>query len=165
MPELEATCMAQNTNLHFVKQRTKGLNILTHGQFIPLERSVGKFCHCWWSSGEKQSQQVETVSPGQQLSSQASSDTAQKTPEQTHCTTVVWQRERLASRDYVKKIWKPVVTTSSVFLGKMVYCVKKCPVTLQNSGQMPKPAPLIIYTDPYWNLSRVAIPRRGGVGR
>lgn len=45
LSELEATCMAQNTKLHFVKQITKGLNILIHGQFILLERSFGKFCH------------------------------------------------------------------------------------------------------------------------
>lgn len=63
----------------------------------------------------------------------------------------------------MKKIWRFEVTTSSMFLGKVVYCVKS-PVSLQNSGQMLKLASLIIYTDSYCNLSRVAIPRRG-VGR
>lgn len=57
------------------------------------------------------------------------------------------------------------MTTSSMFLGKVVYRVKKSPVSLQNSGQMLKPASPIIYTDSYCNLSRVTIPRRGGVWR
>lgn len=40
---------------------------------------------------------------------------------------------------YMKKICRSEVTTSSMFLGKVVYCMKmKSPVSLQSSGQMLK---------------------------
>lgn len=48
-------------------------------------------------------------------------------------------KERLASTVHMKRIWRFEMTTNSMLLSKVVYCMKRqSPVGFQNSGHMLK---------------------------